>query len=116
MAKYDSGTVLWVYEENDPHNTEKERPVIVIRHNGRPYSSVECTVMCLGHGSQAEAHRTPQLQPGDHYTGISFSKDTYLLPWSIHTIPPAALNEMHGMGELTKEGRKLLAREFARML
>ena len=116
MATYDSGTILWVHEANDPHNTGKERPVIVIRHSGRPYSSVECTVMCLGHGSQAEPHRTPQLQPDKHYTGISFSKDTYLLPWSIHTIPPAALNDMQGMGELTKAGRKLVAREFARML
>ena len=37
MATYDSGTILWVHEANDPHNTGKERPVIVIRHSGRPY-------------------------------------------------------------------------------
>lgn len=114
MARYDSGTILWVYK--DPHNTAKKRPVIVIRHKERPYGSVECTVMCLGHGSQSENHRTPELIAGEHYTGISFPQKTYLLPWSIHTIPPTTLDNMNGVGELTTQGRKLVAREFAKML
>ena len=116
MSKYESGQIVWVYKNGDPHNTGKERPVVIIRHKGRPYSSVECTVMCLGHGSRSRNHRTPELQPDTHYTAITFPKKTYLLPWSIHTIPPGALNPAKGVGELTTKGRKLVAREFAKML
>lgn len=116
MTKHPSGTILWVHEDEDPHDVAgKRRPVIIVRHKHRPYNSTECTVMCLGHGSRKENHRTPKLESGVHYTGITFGKDTYLLPWSIHTIPPGALNDKGQVGQLTHDGRKLVAREFARM-
>lgn len=99
-----------------PTQHDKERPVVIIRHNGRPFSSVECTVMCLGHGSQNQDHRTPELEPETHFTGISFPESTHLLPWSLHTIPPGTLNPAKGVGQLTLDGRKLVAREFATML
>ncbi|WP_235007281.1 hypothetical protein [Haloarcula mannanilytica] len=50
-----------------------------------------------------------------HYTGISFSSSTYLLPWSIHTIPPGAILPGE-QGQLTQEGKKLVVREFAKMM
>jgi len=71
--------------------------------------------MCLGHGSQTENHRTPKLEEDTHYTGISFSNSTYLLPWSIHTIPPGAILPGE-QGQLTQEGKKLVVREFAKMM
>lgn len=113
MTKYPSGTILWV--SPDPHERKEQRPVVVVRHRGRPYSSVECTVMCLGHGAQNEQHRTPELEKDTHYTGISFSKATHLLPWSIHTIPPGATLQGR-QGQLTAEGKKLVVREFAKMM
>lgn len=114
MTKYPAGTITWV--SRDPHGTKDERPVVVIRHSGRPYSSVECTVMCLGHGSSQHNHSTPELTKDTHFRGIAFSKPTYLLPWSIHTIPPAAILQNRAQGPLTTEGKKLVVREFAKML
>ncbi len=112
--KYPSGTISWV--SRDPHGQKSERPVVIIRHQGRPYNSVECTVMCLGHGSKRQNHRTPELQKETHFTGISFSKATYLLPWSIHTIPPGAIQQHRAQGQLTKAGKKLVVEEFAKMM
>lgn len=114
MTKYPSGTITWV--SNDPHGTKDERPVVVIRHRGRPYSSVECTVLCLGHSSRQHNHSTPELEKDTHFTGITFSKTTYLLPWSIHTIPPGAIRQNKAQGQLTKAGKKLVVREFAKMM
>jgi len=114
VTKYLSGTVTWV--TRDPHRKKDGRPVVVVRHRGCPYSSAECTVICLGHGSRRENHRTPELKKGEHYTGISFSKATYLLPWSIHTIPPAAIDQARAQGQLTADGKKLVVREFAKMM
>lgn len=114
MTKYPSGTITWVTP--DPHGKKDERPVVVVRHRGRPYSAAECTVICLGHSSQKEDHRTPELKQQNHYTGISFSKATYLLPWSIHTIPPGAINEARAQGQLTTDGKKVVVREFAKMM
>lgn len=118
MNKFPASSILWTYQGEDPHNTgkNKERPVIVVSHKNRPFNSVECTVMCLGHGSKNQNHRTPQLKPGTHYNQISFSKNTYLLPWSIHTIPPGALNPAKGVGQLTKQGKVLVGKEFTRQL
>lgn len=114
MSKYPAGTITWVGE--DPHGTKEERPVVVIAHRGRPYSSVECTVMCLGHGSSRHEHSTPELEKDKHYTGMTFSKPTHLLPWSIHTIPPGAILSSRGQGQLTTEGKKLVVREFAKLM
>lgn len=72
--------------------------------------------MCLGHGSQQLNHRTPELEKGTHFTGLTFSKATYLLPWSIHTIPPGAIMQHKAQGQLTKAGKKLIVREFAKMM
>ena len=72
--------------------------------------------MCLGHGSKHEAHSTPELEADTHFTGISFSKPTHLLPWSIHTIPPSAILQGRTRGQLTTAGKKLVVREFATML
>jgi hypothetical protein len=69
----------------------------------------------LGHGSENENHRTPELKHNTHYTGIKFTNTTYLLPWSIHTIPPAALNHTKVVGELTSKGQKAVVTEFAQM-
>lgn len=114
MNKYPAGTITWVGE--DPHGTKKERPVVVIAHRGRPYSSVECTVMCLGHDSSKHDHSTPGLEKDEHYIGITFSKETHLLPWSIHTIPPGAILPNRAQGHLTTAGKKLVVREFAKLL
>ncbi|MCH7659073.1 MAG: hypothetical protein IH933_00305 [Euryarchaeota archaeon] len=112
--KYRAGTITWV--SNDPHGTKDERPVVVIRHRDRPYSSVECTVMCLGRGSRNHNHSTPELEKETHYTGMTFSKATHLLPWSIHTIPPGAILQHRAQGQLTTAGKKLVVRAFAKMM
>lgn len=114
MAKHPAGTIPWVSE--DPHRRKDRRPVIVIRHEERPYSSVECTVTCFGHGSRDHDHSTPGLEKDTGFTGITFSKATYVLPWSIHTIPPGAILENQGQGQLTTGGKKVVVREFAKML
>lgn len=72
--------------------------------------------MCLGHGSQQHDHSTPELKKGTHFTGITFSKATYLLPWSIHTIPPSVILQYKAQGQLTTVGKKLVVREFATMM
>lgn len=64
--------------------------------------------MCLGHGSKQHNHSTPELEKGTHFTGITFSKATHLLPWSIHTIPPGAIMQYKGQGQLTQAGKKLV--------
>lgn len=112
MTKHVAGEVCWA---QDPTNAHPERPVVVLSHEGRPYSSVECTVMCLGHGSAQHDHDTPELT-SNHLSGISFGKATYLMPWALYTIPPADIQNGRANGTLTDEGKRLVKRELIRLL
>lgn len=112
MTKHEAGEVRWA---QDPTNAHPERPVVVLSHENRPYSSVECTVMCLGHGSGDLDHDTPELSE-EHLSGISFGKATFLMPWAIYTIPPAEVQQGRASGKLTDEGKRLVKRELIRLL
>lgn len=71
--------------------------------------------MCLGHSSKKYNHRTPELE-SKHLTRISFNKTTYVMPWAIYTIPPGSVKDWKPMGELTTDGKRLVQREFVKML
>ena len=58
MSKYPAGTVAWAFDPTDAHD---ERPVIILSHENRPFSSVECTVMCLGTGAKNYDHYARKL-------------------------------------------------------
>lgn len=104
MTTFPAGTVAWAF---DPTDTHDDRPVVVLSHEKRPFSSVECTVMCLGTRAQQYNHYTPEL-PDTHLSGISFSDTTYLMPWALYTIPPGAIQTGKAQGELTEEGERLV--------
>ena len=70
--------------------------------------------MCLGHDSNKHNHSTPELEP-KHLTGISFSKATYVLPWSIYTIAPGAVKDWKATGKLTTAGERLVQKEFVKL-
>ena len=104
MSKFSAGTVAWA---SDPTNAHDERPIIVLSHENRPFSSVECTVMCLGTGAKNYDHSAPELED-DYLSGISFSNTTYLMPWALYTIPPGAIQTGKASGELTEKGERLV--------
>lgn len=104
MTKHPTGTVTWA---RDPTKMHDERPVIVLSHEKRSYNSTECTVVCLGTDSSTHAHATPEIK-GRHLNGIQFGSTTYLLPWSLYTIPPSSLLPGKPIGQLTEEGEKLV--------
>lgn len=104
MTKFPAGTVTWATDPTDAH---PDRPVVVLSHEKRPYSSVECTVMCLGTGAAKFDHYTPELT-ASHLSGISFSEASYLMPWALYTIPPGAVLSGKPRGTLTEEGETLV--------
>ncbi len=63
--------------------------------------------MCLGTGANNYDHYAPALTD-EHLSGVSFSNQTYLMPWALHTIPPGALQTGKARGELTEEGERLV--------
>ncbi|MFB6267475.1 MAG: type II toxin-antitoxin system PemK/MazF family toxin [Halodesulfurarchaeum sp.] len=112
MRKYPSGTITWA---QDPTGTHPERPVVVISHADRPYNSVECTVVCLGTNGDQYDHQTPELTD-NHCIGITFGSQTYLLPWAIYTIAPSSLLQGKPIGQLSKEGEKLVAESLYKLV
>jgi hypothetical protein len=102
MPKLPPGTVTWAV---DPTGAHERRPVVVLAHENRPYSSVECTVMCLGTGGNHYEQYTPELS-AEHLSGISFGERTFVMPWALYTIPPGAIVTGRAQGELTEEGLK----------
>ena len=104
MTKFTAGTVAWA---NDPTDAHDERPVIILSHENRPFSAVECTVMCLGTSAKNYDHYAPELED-EHLSGISFTDTTYLMPWALYTIPPGAIQAGKAHGELTGEGKRLV--------
>jgi hypothetical protein len=104
MTKFSAGTVAWA---NDPTNAHDERPIIVLSHENRPFSSVECTVMCLGTGAKNYDHYSPELED-DFLSDISFADTTYLMPWALYTIPPGAIRTGRVSGQLTEKGERLV--------
>lgn len=105
MSPYPTGTITWAA---DPTGAHPERPVVVLAHEDRPYSSVECTVVCLGTDGARYDHPTPELEAG-HRIGIDFGSATYVLPWALYTVPPGSLLQGTPMGQLTADGEKLVA-------
>lgn len=103
MTKFPSGTVMWAV---DPIGAHDERPVIILSHENRPFSSSDCTVMCLGTGANDYDHYTPELTD-DHLSGISFNRRTFMMPWALYTIPPGTLLTEKAKGELTETGERL---------
>lgn len=103
MSKFPVGTVIWAVDPTEAHD---KRPVIILSHDTRPFSSVECTVMCLGTGANDYDHYTPELTD-DHLSGISFSNRTYLMPWALYTIPPGTLLTEKAHGILSESGERL---------
>jgi len=112
MSKHPSGTVTWA---QDPTQAHPERPVIVLSHEDRPFSGIECTVVCLGTEAQKYDHPTPELED-KHLTGITFGNPTYLLPWALYTIPPGSLLEGKPIGQLSPEGEKLVAESLYKLV
>lgn len=104
MTKFTAGTVAWASDPTEAHAT---RPVIVLSHEKRPFSSVECTVMCLGTGAKNYDHYSPKLED-EHLSGVSFTNTTYLMPWALYTIPPGAIQMGKAHGELTEDGERLV--------
>jgi hypothetical protein len=104
MTKFTAGTVAWA---SDPTEAHDARPVIVLSHEKRPFSSVECTVMCLGTGAKNYDHYAPELE-NSHLSGVSFTNTTYLMPWALYTIPPGAIQPGKAHGELTEDGERLV--------
>ena len=104
MTTFPAGTVAWA---SDPTNAHDERPLIVLSHENRPFSSVECTVMCLGTSAKHYDHYAPELED-DCLSGITFTDTTYLMPWALYTIPPGAVQTGKARGELTEKGEHLV--------
>jgi hypothetical protein len=104
MSKFSPGTVAWATDPTKAHN---ERPVVVLAHENRPFSSVECTVMCLGTGANDYDQYTPELTDA-HLSEVSFTHRTYLMPWALYTIPPSAIQSGKASGTLTEEGERLV--------
>ncbi|EMA54500.1 hypothetical protein [Halococcus salifodinae] len=104
MTKFSAGTVAWAIDPTDAHD---ERPVIILSHEKRPFSSVECTVMCLGTGAKNYDHYSPELED-DYLSGVSFTNTTYLMPWALYTIPPGAIQTGKASGELTEKGERFV--------
>lgn len=76
MSKHPSGTVTWA---RDPTEAHPDRPVIVLSHEDRPFSGIECTVVCLGTAADTYDHPTLAIE-NQHLIGLTFSNPTYLLP------------------------------------
>lgn len=104
MTKFPAGTVAWA---TDPTGAHDDRPVVVLAHENRPFSSVECTVMCVGTGAKQYDHYSPELE-SKHLSGISFGDPTYLMPWALYTVPPGSIRTGRVRGELTEEGERLV--------
>lgn len=104
MTKFPAGTVTWA---NDPTEARSERPVVVLSHEKRPFSAVQCTVLCLGTGANEYEHYAPELED-QHLSEISFDETTYVMPWALYTIPPGAIRTAKPQGELTNEGERLI--------
>lgn len=112
MAKFPAGTIGWA---QDPTGAHRERPVIVLCHENRPFSATDCTVMCAGTEAVKHDYDTPKLEP-EHITGISFSDTTYLMPYALYTIPPGAILTGKPRGRLTDVGRTLVKKELVKLL
>lgn len=111
MRKFPTGTVTWA---TDPMGAHRERPIIVLSHEDRPYNSMECTVVCLGTDGSKYDRATPELE-GNHLNGIQFGSRTYLLPWALYTIPPSGILNGKPMGQLTDDGKKLVGEALYRL-
>lgn len=111
MTKLPAGTITWA---TDPTNAHDERPVVVLAHENRPFSSVECTVMCLGTGANDYDQYTPEITDR-HLSGISFSDRTFLMPWALYTIPPGAI-QMERRGKLNEDGKRLVKKGLISLL
>lgn len=111
MTKLSAGTIAWA---SDPTNAHYERPVVILAHKNRPYSSVECTVMCLGTGGDEYDQYTPEITDS-HLSGISFSDRTYLMPWALYSIPPSAI-QMERRGTLNEDGQRLVKKGLISLL
>jgi len=105
MTKYSAGSMMWA---TDPTRAHDERPVVVLSHAGRPYNSVDCTVMCVGTPPKQSYPYTPTLVAGTHYTGIDVSDSSYLMPYALYTIPPGSLRASQATGTLTGAGETLV--------
>lgn len=112
MTAFPAGTVAWA---TDPTGTHDDRPVVVLSHENRPFSSVECTVMCLGTSANTYEHYTPELTD-EHLSGISFPRSTHLMPWALYTIPPGAVQTARGRGELTSDGERVVKKALVSLL
>lgn len=113
MTKFSAGTIAWC--SPDPTGGHDDRPVIVLSHETRPFSSMNCTVMGLGTSASSYDHSTPKLED-HHYSGISLAEDTYLMPWSLHSIPPGCIQSGRATGSLTSDGKELVKRELVRLM
>lgn len=112
MTKHPTGTITWARDPTDAH---PERPVIVLSHEDRPFSGLECTVMCLGTDGDEYDHPAPELEDR-HLVGITFGDSTYLLPWALYTIPPSSLLQGKPIGQLSSEGEKLVAESLYKLV
>ncbi|WP_276248625.1 type II toxin-antitoxin system PemK/MazF family toxin [Haladaptatus sp. YSMS36] len=112
MSRLSAGTICWV---QDPTKTHPIRPVIILSHDTHPFGASDCTVLCLGTSAGKYNQTTPTLK-SNHYTGISFSGTTYVMPWALYTIPPSSIIRGKPMGSLTKDGRTLVKKALISLL
>lgn len=103
-TKFPAETVTWAVDPTGAHDT---RPIIVLSHENRPFNSVNCTIMCLGTSATGYDHYAPELED-KHLSGISFGSTTYLMPWSLYTIPPGTIQGGKPTGTLTEAGTRLV--------
>lgn len=109
MTKHPAGTVVWAEDPIEAHDSP--RPVVVLSHEHHPFSASDCAVVCLGTSAGSYDHKTPEITT-QHLSGISFSKQTYLMPWALYTIPPAAIRNGKPQGKLTEQGETLVKKSL----
>lgn len=114
MTRYPRGTVAFAEDPFEVH--DNPRPVVVVSPENRPFGDEECTVVCLGTNAEERYELdTPRL-PNDSIEGLSFNRETYVLPWALYTIPLATINESEPMGQLGADSMKLVAQSIYKMM
>lgn len=114
MTRFPRGTVAFADDPFDVHTNP--RPVVIISPENRPYGDEECTIVCLGTNAEERYDlQTPHLS-NNYIDGLDFNRETYVLPWALYTIPLDTIDESEPVGQLSRDGMKLVAQSIYKLM
>lgn len=102
---YPQGSLVFAADPTGAHSNP--RPVIVISDVDRPYVEQEATVVCLT--TQSDYSYEVTELPSSVLDGVELRKTSYVMPWTIYTIPLSSIRDNLPSGTLRTEGLELIA-------